>query len=104
MEKALSMFSEDFGGFMRPHSEPLAFPGKRSGPRGEGGRAGRDHPLPLRLQRQVLPLQPRAAAGADVAGQTDVARTGRPSGDSAGLGSALVPGSAGPGARSSLEF
>lgn len=26
MEKALSMFSEDFGGFMRPHSEPLAFP------------------------------------------------------------------------------
>ncbi|XP_049628087.1 heat shock protein beta-7 isoform X3 [Suncus etruscus] len=27
MEKALSMFSEDFGSFMRPHSEPLAFPG-----------------------------------------------------------------------------
>ncbi|XP_057602001.1 heat shock protein beta-7 isoform X1 [Hippopotamus amphibius kiboko] len=26
MEKALSMFSEDFGSFMRPHSEPLAFP------------------------------------------------------------------------------
>ncbi|XP_021573321.1 heat shock protein beta-7 isoform X3 [Carlito syrichta] len=26
MEKALSMFSEDFGNFMRPHSEPLAFP------------------------------------------------------------------------------
>ncbi|XP_022454391.1 heat shock protein beta-7 isoform X3 [Neophocaena asiaeorientalis asiaeorientalis] len=31
MEKALSMFSEDFGSFMRPHSEPLAFPGKSSG-------------------------------------------------------------------------
>ncbi|KAM7324017.1 hypothetical protein ACRRTK_016322 [Alexandromys fortis] len=28
MEKALSMFSEDFGSFMRPHSETLAFPGK----------------------------------------------------------------------------
>nr|XP_018867146.2 heat shock protein beta-7 isoform X2 [Gorilla gorilla gorilla] len=26
MEKALSMFSDDFGSFMRPHSEPLAFP------------------------------------------------------------------------------
>ncbi|XP_038191177.1 heat shock protein beta-7 isoform X1 [Arvicola amphibius] len=26
MEKALSMFSEDFGSFMRPHSETLAFP------------------------------------------------------------------------------
>nr|XP_023491472.1 heat shock protein beta-7 isoform X1 [Equus caballus] len=31
MEKALSMFSEDFGSFMRPRSEPLAFPGKCSG-------------------------------------------------------------------------
>uniref|UniRef100_Q9UBY9-3 Isoform 3 of Heat shock protein beta-7 n=1 Tax=Homo sapiens TaxID=9606 RepID=Q9UBY9-3 len=28
MEKALSMFSDDFGSFMRPHSEPLAFPAK----------------------------------------------------------------------------
>lgn len=28
MEKALSMFSDDFGSFMLPHSEPLAFPGK----------------------------------------------------------------------------
>ncbi|XP_039085037.1 heat shock protein beta-7 isoform X5 [Hyaena hyaena] len=26
MEKALSMFSEDFGSFMRPHTEPRAFP------------------------------------------------------------------------------
>ncbi|KAB0402226.1 hypothetical protein E2I00_013691, partial [Balaenoptera physalus] len=34
MEKALSMFSEDFGSFMRPHSEPLAFPGKSSVGRG----------------------------------------------------------------------
>ena len=40
MEKALSMFSEDFGGFMRPHSEPLAFPGKRSGPVGRGAAQG----------------------------------------------------------------
>ncbi|XP_024904289.1 heat shock protein beta-7 isoform X6 [Pteropus alecto] len=27
MDKALSMFSEDFSSFMRPHSEPLTFPG-----------------------------------------------------------------------------
>ncbi|XP_024904286.1 heat shock protein beta-7 isoform X2 [Pteropus alecto] len=26
MDKALSMFSEDFSSFMRPHSEPLTFP------------------------------------------------------------------------------
>ncbi|XP_028609860.1 heat shock protein beta-7 [Grammomys surdaster] len=26
MEKALGMFSDDFGSFMLPHSEPLAFP------------------------------------------------------------------------------
>ncbi|XP_008067053.1 heat shock protein beta-7 isoform X4 [Carlito syrichta] len=32
MEKALSMFSEDFGNFMRPHSEPLAFPARPGGP------------------------------------------------------------------------
>ncbi|XP_037354481.1 heat shock protein beta-7 [Talpa occidentalis] len=32
MEKALSMFSEDFGSFMRPHSEPLAFPARPGGP------------------------------------------------------------------------
>lgn len=66
MEKALSMFSEDFGSFMRPHSEPLAFPGKCSGPRGEGSRAGRGHAMvwpPPHLQRQVLQLRPRAAAG-----------------------------------------
>ncbi|XP_022454393.1 heat shock protein beta-7 isoform X5 [Neophocaena asiaeorientalis asiaeorientalis] len=31
MEKALSMFSEDFGSFMRPHSEPLAFPARPGG-------------------------------------------------------------------------
>ncbi|XP_068395069.1 heat shock protein beta-7 [Eschrichtius robustus] len=31
MEKALSMFSEDFGSFMRPHSEPLAFPAHPGG-------------------------------------------------------------------------
>lgn len=35
MDKALSMFAEDLGSFMRPHSEPLAFPGKLSGLRGE---------------------------------------------------------------------
>ena len=71
MEKALSMFSEDFGSFMRPHSEPLAFPGKCSGPRGEGSHAGRGHATawpPPHLQRQVLQLQPRAAAGTGVAG------------------------------------
>lgn len=32
MEKALSMFSEDFGSFMRPRSEPLAFPARSGGP------------------------------------------------------------------------
>ncbi|KAM5247946.1 heat shock protein beta-7 isoform 1-T1 [Ctenodactylus gundi] len=32
MEKALSMFSEDFSSFMRPHAEPLAFPGKHQVP------------------------------------------------------------------------
>ncbi|XP_032156413.1 heat shock protein beta-7 isoform X1 [Sapajus apella] len=32
MEKALSMFSDDFGSFMRPHSEPLAFPACPAGP------------------------------------------------------------------------
>ncbi|KAM9687516.1 heat shock protein beta-7 isoform 4-T4 [Trichechus inunguis] len=32
MEKALSMFSEDFGSFMRPHSEPLTFPAHSGGP------------------------------------------------------------------------
>uniref|UniRef100_A0A2R9AL22 Heat shock protein beta-7 n=1 Tax=Pan paniscus TaxID=9597 RepID=A0A2R9AL22_PANPA len=31
MEKALSMFSDDFGSFMRPHSEPLAFPARPGG-------------------------------------------------------------------------
>ncbi|XP_008587504.1 PREDICTED: heat shock protein beta-7 [Galeopterus variegatus] len=31
MEKTLSMFSEDFGSFMRPHSEPLAFPARPGG-------------------------------------------------------------------------
>ncbi|CAO2589806.1 Heat shock protein beta-7 (Fragment) [Lemmus lemmus] len=31
MEKALSMFSEDFGSFMRPHSETLAFPARPGG-------------------------------------------------------------------------
>jgi hypothetical protein len=36
MEKALSMFSEDFGSFRRPHSEPLAFPGKCWGFEGRG--------------------------------------------------------------------
>ncbi|KAM5247948.1 heat shock protein beta-7 isoform 3-T3 [Ctenodactylus gundi] len=32
MEKALSMFSEDFSSFMRPHAEPLAFPARPGGP------------------------------------------------------------------------
>lgn len=32
MEKALSMLSEDFGSFMRPHSEPLTFPARPGGP------------------------------------------------------------------------
>nr|XP_012295599.1 heat shock protein beta-7 [Aotus nancymaae] len=32
MEKTLSMFSDDFGSFMRPHSEPLAFPARPGGP------------------------------------------------------------------------
>ncbi|XP_048206273.1 heat shock protein beta-7 isoform X2 [Perognathus longimembris pacificus] len=32
MEKALSLFSEDFGSFIRPHSEPLAFPARTGGP------------------------------------------------------------------------
>ncbi|KAF6344681.1 heat shock protein family B (small) member 7 [Rhinolophus ferrumequinum] len=32
MEKALSMFSEDFGSFMRPHSEPLTFPARSGAP------------------------------------------------------------------------
>ncbi|XP_077631983.1 heat shock protein beta-7 isoform X6 [Crocuta crocuta] len=32
MEKALSMFSEDFGSFMRPHTEPRAFPARPGGP------------------------------------------------------------------------
>nr|KAF6382203.1 heat shock protein family B (small) member 7 [Pipistrellus kuhlii] len=32
MEKALSMFSEDFGSFMRPRSEPLTFPARTGGP------------------------------------------------------------------------
>ncbi|XP_039085038.1 heat shock protein beta-7 isoform X6 [Hyaena hyaena] len=32
MEKALSMFSEDFGSFMRPHTEPRAFPACPGGP------------------------------------------------------------------------
>lgn len=36
MEKALSMFSDDFGSFMLPHSEPLAFPGKCWGSEGRG--------------------------------------------------------------------
>nr|XP_048282664.1 heat shock protein beta-7 [Myodes glareolus] len=31
MEKALSMFSEDFGSFMRPHSETLTFPARPGG-------------------------------------------------------------------------
>lgn len=31
MEKALSMFSDDFGSFMLPHSEPLAFPARPGG-------------------------------------------------------------------------
>ncbi|XP_072465097.1 heat shock protein beta-7 isoform X1 [Notamacropus eugenii] len=31
MEKTLSLFSEDFGSFMRPHTEPLGFPAVRSG-------------------------------------------------------------------------
>lgn len=38
MEKALSMFSEDFGSFMRPHSETLAFPGKCRKGRDTGGK------------------------------------------------------------------
>ncbi|XP_024904288.1 heat shock protein beta-7 isoform X5 [Pteropus alecto] len=32
MDKALSMFSEDFSSFMRPHSEPLTFPARSGGP------------------------------------------------------------------------
>ncbi|XP_011361912.1 heat shock protein beta-7 [Pteropus vampyrus] len=32
MDKALSMFSEDFSSFMRPHSEPLTFPARPGGP------------------------------------------------------------------------
>ncbi|MBZ3878201.1 Heat shock protein beta-7 [Sciurus carolinensis] len=43
MEKALSMFSEDFGSFMRPHSEPLAFPGKCWGLEGRGDARAGDH-------------------------------------------------------------
>lgn len=44
MEKALSMFSEDFGSFMRPRSEPLAFPGESSGLGGELLREGTPAP------------------------------------------------------------
>nr|XP_025712399.1 heat shock protein beta-7 isoform X2 [Callorhinus ursinus] len=40
MEKALSMFSEDFGSFMRPHSEPLAFPGNSLPPIARPGGPG----------------------------------------------------------------
>lgn len=94
MEKALSMFSEDFGSFMRPHSEPLAFPGKSSVGRGgaQGGDTCSSAPPAVAAAAELLgagavQLPPRVTTGTDAATETDVAvRTGRPSRNSSGLG------------------
>lgn len=55
MEKALSMFSEDFGSFMRPHPEPLAFPGKCWGPWGRGDTQAGDSRCVCHLPGQRWP-------------------------------------------------
>lgn len=82
-----------------PHSEPWPFQASAQGPVGRNaGRTTSSRAPPAATAPPATGATPAAPCGLD----RQMAGTGRPSGDSAGLGSALkAVGSAGPGARSS---